>query len=336
MSNSISGARNYKVSFLKDIFNKYESGDSPIKSMYYQNIIKFFLKDVNSYYKVREVANGVIRITQQRLKKNKDPKIRNKKKHKIEDREKTLRRYFSNLVSWKILIERETRIEKGEGSSFEYKLTRFGTLIALLIETGFANNKKNSFGSLYEFLISYFNEELYSLDHFCKIYFRRIRDASIFNIFIDYLRKNITYENKCIVNENDLFTYMILLRTSDKRLNRKLWKLWNNSFNELNREIQTLFSHHLKLRIDSIIDETVSNYGYYENVLFRQKDKFDTVVIEYCCLKCDNDFCFYCPISILDYLQSLFQGVKSRKLINPDGTIKCTQCGQKILSFTII
>ncbi len=336
MSNSISGASNYKVPFLKDIVYKYESADLPIKSSYYQNIIRFLLKNANSYYKIREVANYVVLNTQQRIKKNKDPKIRNKKKHIIEDREKTLRRYFSNLVSWKILIERETMVEKGKGSTFEYKLTRFGTLIALLIEMGFVNNKKNSFRALYEFLMSYINEESYSLDYFCKIYLRRIRDASIFNIFIEYLRKNIIYENKCIVNENDLFTYMILLRTTDKRLNRKLWKLWECSFNELNREIQTLFSHLLKIRIDSIIDETILDYGHYEDVLFGQKDKFDTVVVEYRCLKCDDDFCFYRPISILDYLQDLFQGVKSKKLINPNGTIRCTQCDQKILSFTII
>ncbi len=227
-------------------------------------------------------------------------------------------------------------VEKGKGSTFEYKLTRFGTLIALLIEIGFVNNKKNSFRALYEFLMSYINEESYSLDYFCKIYLRRIRDAPIFNIFIDFLRKNIIYENKCIVNENDLFSYMILLRTTDKRLNRKLWKLWDHSFNELNRENQILFTHHLKLRTDSTIKETISNCGHYEDVLFRQKDKFDTVVVEYRCLKCDNDFCFYSPISIWDYLQDLFQGVKTKKMINPNGTVRCNRCGQKILSFTTI
>ncbi len=71
MSNSISGASNYKVPFLKDIFYKYESAGFRIKSRYYQNIIRFLLKDANSYYKVREVANYVVLNTQQRIKKTK-------------------------------------------------------------------------------------------------------------------------------------------------------------------------------------------------------------------------------------------------------------------------
>jgi hypothetical protein len=239
--------------------------------LYYQHAIQYFLNDVNSYYKVREVANGILHAIHQRRKKNKNPNIRNSKSDKIEDREKTLRKYFCNLVSWGILLERETNTEKGIGSTFEYKLTRFGNMIALLIETGLAKNK-HSHDMLYTLLASYFNEESYSLDIFCKIYLRRIKEKSLFYIFIDYLRKNIIYENRCIDNENDLFTFMVLFRTLDNKLNKKLWKLWKDSFNELYQEVQPLFLYHLKLKIDSIIDETVSNYGYYEDALFGQKE----------------------------------------------------------------
>jgi hypothetical protein len=205
-------------------------------------------------------------------------------------------------------------VNKGTGSTSEYKLTRFGHLLALLIETDFDDSKK-SYNSLYSFLESYFNDGPYSLDCFCKIYLNKCKERDLFKAFIDYLRKNIIYENRYIENENDLFIHMVLSTTNDTRLNRRLWKLWDKSFKELKREIQTLFSYHLKLKIDGIIDETVSDYGHYEDVLYRQHGRFDTVVIEYRCLKCDSDFCFYSPINILDYLRSLFQGVKIKKLL---------------------
>ena len=79
---------------------------------------------------------------------------------------------------------------------------------------------------------------------------KKCKENGIFEICIDYLRKNVLYQNKFIENENELFTYMILQRTSDRRLNRKLWTLWLDSFNELDRQYQDLLLYHLKLAID--------------------------------------------------------------------------------------
>jgi hypothetical protein len=206
-----------------------------------------------------------------------------------------------------------------------------------LIDTHISENKQNSFDVLYSFLESYFDRESYSLDYFCKIYLRKCKDKGIFEIFIDYLRKNLLYQNNYIENENDLFIHMVFLRTSDMQLNTKLWEIWIESFKELNQKIQELLLYHLKLVIDRTVDENVVNYGAYEDALFNSKYQYDEVTIEYRCLKCDSVFCIYNQMFTIDYLQKLFRGIKTERIFNTQNeAISCNQCNQKTMSFTII
>lgn len=337
MSQYYSKDRYYRIPFLKEIFNQDTSGNIKDTSLYYQQIIRYFLKDINSFFKVRVIANGITNIVPPRSKKkNSDDMDNNKrKKDKVEDHEKTYRKYFQNLVNWGILSARQTPIEKGTGSTFEYQLTRFGNLLALLIETDF-NKNKCSYDSLYHFLESYFNDESYSIDYFCKAYLKKCKDTNVFETFIEYLKQNVLYQSKYIANENDLFTQMILQRTSNRRLNRLLWKLWMESFIELDHQIQHLFLYHLKLAIDRIIKGTVANHFKYENTSFLCRNIKHDVTIEYCCIKCGSDFCFYSSTTILKYLEKLFLDIKKEKKGYPDKVIKCNICDGKLMIFSVI
>ncbi len=187
------------------------------------------------------------------------------------------------------------------------------------------------------FLESYFDKETYSLDYFCNSYLKKCKEKGLFEIFIHFLIKNPLYQNKYIENENDLFTFMIFQRTSDKRINRNLWKLWMESFNELNLQVQKLLLYHLKLAIDRIVDETVVDYGAYEDILFNNKYMYDTVTIEYHCLKCDSDFYFSKSEFTLNYLKKLFHGIITEKVcIVPWVQIKCAKYDCIFFKFTII
>ena len=333
----------HRTPFLKEIFNQDSSGNIKDTSLYYQYIIRYFLRDVNAYFKVRTVGNEVIKFVPLRTRKNHNVNDSNPSDI-IEDREKTFRKYFDNLVNWKILTKRETTIETGPGSTFEYQITRFGNLLALLIETDF-NKNKNTYDSLYSFLESHFNHESYSIDHFCKAYLKKCKDKDIFEIFIDYLRKNVLYQNKSIENENDLFTFMILQRTPDRRLNRNLWKLWLDSFNELDRQYQDLLLYHLKLAIDRIIAESVANHFLYEETLFKTREIFSDVTVEYRCIRCNSNFCFYTSTTVLKYLEKLFCNIKvvkyciqneSNSSEQQNKVIKCTNCTGKLMTFSTI
>lgn len=271
----------YRFPVLREIFNKDNTGNTTDTSIYYQRIIQYFLNDVQSYYTLRDVVNPILHLLPLRTKNKKKNYDLNKDKNKIvESKEKTLTNYFSNLVSWQILSKRPIKMKTGTGDTFEYKITKFGQLLALLIDTEF--NKSNmSFDALYSFLKVYFNQEPSSLDYFCKVYLNRCKESGLFEIFIEHLRKNMLYQNNYIENDNDLFTSMVFMTTFDKQLNVKLWKLWNESYNDLSYESQELFLYHLKLALDRRIGETVVSYGPYESMLFESKYEYYTITIEY-------------------------------------------------------
>jgi hypothetical protein len=78
------------------IFNQDSAGNNTITSTYYQNIIHYyFLKNVNSYFTLRDIVNDIIPLLPLRIRKEKkDHNITEQKSYIVEDREKTFRKYF--------------------------------------------------------------------------------------------------------------------------------------------------------------------------------------------------------------------------------------------------
>ena len=281
------------------------------------------------------MTNCVIKNVYLRTRNSNVVDITQNKNDIVEDREKTFRKYFKHLVSLNLIVERSTRMEKGSGYTFEYKLTKLGNLVGLIINTEFMQDKKGSYDMLYSHLESHFNNQPSSVDVFCKTYLKRCKDNGLFEIFVHNLKRNILYPNKHIENENDIFTQMILLRTNDKKINRKLWKLWYSSFCELNIDIQYLLTKHLKLTIDRIISESIGNIQHYENVMFRCKDIFHDVIVEYRCLRCDYT-CSINSITVLQYLHKLFDGIRTEKILNSKVTHRCPKCNFKRMRISTI
>ena len=87
-----------------------------------------------------------------------------------------LQSILMHLSSWNLVSSRKTTGQKGNVSTNEFKLTNFGNLLVLLIETEFAEHKEKAFDQLYQYLQSYFMNQSYSLDEFCISYFEKSRD----------------------------------------------------------------------------------------------------------------------------------------------------------------
>lgn len=91
----------------------------------------------------------------------------------------------------------------------------------------------------------------------------------------------------------------------------------------------------MKLEIDRLVDQTIIDYGSYENEIFENIDLINGVVIEYRCIKCGDFYFYYCR-RILDYLKDLFNNIIIQRIPAFNGPVKCTQCNGKIMEFTII
>lgn len=163
----------YNSPFIKEIFNTVKNDNKLLKSLYYQNILRFLLNDTNQFYKVRDISNWLVDNVPLRSKIH--PKIQENRSKLVEDREKTFRKYLDNLIKWNLVIARETNISKGKGLTFEYQLTNFGNLISLIIEIEFSKDNKTIYEKLYQQLQIYFIHESYSVDKFCMNYLKCVK-----------------------------------------------------------------------------------------------------------------------------------------------------------------
>jgi hypothetical protein len=332
----------YRDYSFREIFNKDKSGNTVVKSLYYQRIIQYFLKGVKEYHTLREVVKVIIKLLplRTREKEENDLDIDEEWNEVVENREKTFRTYFSNLVSWQILSKRPTPMKTGPGNTDEYQITNFGHLLALLIDTEFNNNEK-SFNTLYSYLESYFDDRIYSVYHFCKSYLKKCNDVHLFKVFIKYLKENILYKNNYIENDNDLFTSFIFMRTSDEKLNQRLWSLWYKAYTELDYGLQQLLLYHLKIAMERRIVETIPIYGAYEGFLLEFRNQYFTIPIEYQCINCNSNFIFLRQMPIINYLSMLFNGIFVREvdvseIENQVKYIQCNECNEMKMKFTVI
>jgi hypothetical protein len=323
----------YGSEFFKQIFKIDEKGKQTIRSLYYQNILRYFLRDSSKYFKVRMVARSLINSVPIRHRKTTNT---NESASKIiENRGKTLRKYFDELTSWKLLESRRTKMEKGSGTTLEYRLTDFGHLIALVINIDY-DTSKNKYDSLYQYLLAYFTHESYSLDEFCIRYLEKCKAANLFEPFARNIKKNLIYYNEVIRNEHDFFTYMILLRTGNIQTDAVLWKMWKKSLSELNPNHRKHLYHNLKLKVESIIEQNARNYFEYERIRYAIRDMVGHIPVESYCAKC-NDYtkCSYHPVPLQSYLASLFYDPE----ILTDflsTSMKCIVCNESRFSYTAI
>ena len=337
--------KEYAVPFIKEIFKIDTYGNRSIKSIYYQNILRCFLDNYEKFFKVREILNNLIKENKLPL-RTKQFNTNNKPKSKIiEDREKTFRSYFQNLTNWNLLESRKTKSKKGNSTTLEYGLTEFGHLMLLLIETDFADNKEKKYNELYKFLETYFLDNSYFLNIFCMKYFKKCKDLNLFGELVDYLKSSFAYNYDNIENDNDLFTNMIILRTSDRKTNKILWKLWRESFDELDRECKGLFLHHMKIKIERMIENKVKDYSGFEDMRYMLRNSLEMIPVELYCSKCnDNSVLGYYRMSFLMYLRGIFYDRKrvskqiSRNILlnNNIKFKKCGKCGKCRLNFIII
>jgi hypothetical protein len=289
--------------------------------------------DSSRYFKVREVANWLIDVVPLRSKTN--DILHGPKSRIIGNIEKTLRKYFKELNESQLLKSKEADISTKTGKTLEYKLTDFGNLIALIINLEY-DVSTSKYDRLYQYLLSYFTHESYSLDEFCIRYLHKIKESNLFESFATNIKKNSIYYNELIRNDHDLFTFMILLRTGNKQTDEALWKLWEESLSELDPDHMKLLFHNLKLKIEKMLEMNAKDYSEYERIRYLIRDRIGHIPVGIYCAKCNDDTkCSYHTIPLKSYLASLFYDSEILTDFVPTNT-KCKTCGESEFNYNKI
>ncbi|HXT85073.1 MAG TPA: hypothetical protein VN704_12225 [Verrucomicrobiae bacterium] len=212
-------------------------------------------------------------------------------------------RRLNNLVKWNILIAETVLTIKGKARIFA--ISPFGKMLSSIIETILSANKKSSHDELFDSWKSHLSVNISSLDLFCMKYLEKCKEEELFEKFVDYYIKSFKYgKSRHIQSVNDLFTRMALVKLEDPMKNSILFDNWKKSFEKLDEETRKLFSHHIKLYIDRIILNEISDYSKYELKRFEAKDKSDQIIIPIRSSSCSNHI--YTSMNIITFLSNYF------------------------------
>jgi hypothetical protein len=282
---------------------------------------------------VRKVGNWLIDVVPLRHKTNYI--LHGPRSKTIKNMEKTLRKYFKELNAWQLLESKKTKISKGTLETLEYKVTDFGNLIALIINLEY-DQSTSKYDRLYQYLLSYFTHESYSLDEFCIRYLHKVKESNLFESFATNIKKNLIYNNEAIRNEHDLFTFMILLRTGNEQTDKALWKLWEESLSELDPKHMKLLFHNLKLKIEKMIEQNAVDLSEYERIRYLIRERVGRIPVGIYCAKCNDDTkCSYLVVPLKSYLASLFYDPEILTDFVPT-KIKCKKCGESEFYYNAI
>lgn len=331
----------YRTSFLKEIFQT-KNKEYTTTSKYYQLILRTFLEDSEKKFKVREVANNIIDELPKRSKGEKadeNGKDTKPKSHAVENIEKTLRNYFDNLESWKLLNSQNIPVEKGTGTTKGFQLTDIGRLLALFVDMEYNDYNDKSYNIFYSFLErNFFKDQSFSVDDFCSLYLKYIQEIGLFSQFMKDFRDFIVYSNTDIYDIYDFFTNIITFRFLNKKLNKKLWKVWDKSFSQLSLDNMKLLQHHLKINLERKIRKQVHEFHEYEKVRYKNRENFHLVVEIWCTNCAKNNIYRYLYASIpmiYVYLPALFY---NKKILSSHyfKNSRCSVCQRSKFDFIVV
>jgi hypothetical protein len=226
----------HKPALLKKIFAKDESGKYTNKAQRYQHLVNFFLSDENHFFKITEIQNilfdfpTIFNIDSEGYNSS---YIRHNRNRQFND-------HLQKLEESQVIISNKTQSIRGLSNVKEYKLSKFGKTIALIIEFILSDKKQEIYEKIYGYWKSYLNNNSTSLTLFCLAYLDKCKDRGLFNTFVDFFIDNVLYRNSYIRNNQEFFTQLILVKFEDDKENKIFYELWRNAFEDLDEKTALL------------------------------------------------------------------------------------------------
>jgi hypothetical protein len=232
----------------------------------------------------------------------------------------------------KLLVHRPTKASKGGCDMTEYALSGLGWIIGLFLETLETSQRADIYALIYGIFQKFFSAEPSSMDMFCLVYYRNLKEHGLFEEHIDNIRHFFFISD---ISYHDVLKYLLCFPLSSDETGQERWKIWKESLEQLPSEVKALFLYQIKLYFDRIMEGHVNSFQHYEleRAAVASLKDLRQIVIELECGECR----LYYPalVDILAYLDSIFLSselkfgkYQSGKLVESDGC--CEKCNRKL------
>jgi hypothetical protein len=287
---------------------KYESGRSPQifmprftdDALIYHSILEYSLDyGTAEYFESIQLSREwllkkcVVYTQEYRL------KSRAPYKGRAEHINPTITKCLENLT-YLDLLESRNVISTNTEDTKEYRFTKLGRLIALLIKQIKIEHPR--IDEIYNQSLAYYDGLNNSVAKFCSIFFRKCyeKDRKLFGIIVNRLVETLLYTSN---NKN---AFMIWMKKTQAFYNHPvMWELFKESFDELGKrsmEHKNMFLYELKLEIEDAHEYKSRNLRSFEDLRCKVRMDQNLIAIEGYCKVCMQFI--PCVVSLLDYLQS--------------------------------
>jgi hypothetical protein len=322
-----------EIHITRTIFEQFKKGNFTERSKIFQSILIFLLENQNRFYKKREIQNKVIEERKEFF-DNYDSTSKTKNKNAA-DYFKSFTQCLQILNLFNLVEVKKVQSKKIKSLMVdEYHISKPGKYIALVAKTQIDEQDSQATNDLiYQHWKVGFEDESFSLDLFCKSYFKSCLES---NVLKDFIKCYVDYilEQSDLLRYTELFSQMIFYRFyGNESNNKKLWEFWKNSLINLN-EKRNYFFNHIKLQIDRFIENRVHNFARYEDARYENRNRFKFVTIEMACQRCNNEY-IYLQVPIVFYLRDFFYRMPGA-LLEYTNSLQCKRCNNKEFKFILI
>jgi hypothetical protein len=307
------------------IFEKGEDGKYINNALLYQQILKYPIlvgeqssnSNVNSNLDIQVSLWDMIKWLKNTLpefkSKYSDDNISNtvsRLRHRIKGK-------LDDLVHLELLQSEKTKQDKGDGTTYKYKFTIFGQLLAWIINSiDFDNNRVNAIinrrevinKQIFNLLQQIFKTGEYSptIDIVASNFISTCMQKELFGNIVNLLKNALNDEEIQIDTISDLLHNLTTCDFKEQNSKVIFTKLWDETIKGLEPKVKELVLYNLKLSLERDIQNHVNAYQSYEKTWFDNKNDPNVVAVE---CSCTNTNCeYYTPavVGLMEYKERKF------------------------------
>lgn len=256
------------------VFSKREDGKYTNSARTYQNILKYclFLKRNQQSENGNNHSFTLWEVTDW-LAKNINGSSHISAKARIENRQSTIKIKLRNLVELKLIRISDRRpMKKLEGTTLTYQCTKFGYLLAWIIESFDENCDEDLIqNEIYTLVSDIFTIREYSSasNIFFSKFVKKCNDRKEFKNIIALFRQGVSEGNPITIT--DLFQYIWRFDFEDVQTRIHFNNLFFETLNELDLETQELILYALKLDIERRMKVVSHDFEKFEQARFMNR-----------------------------------------------------------------
>jgi hypothetical protein len=226
----------------------------------------------------------------------------------IENIQKNVKLKLKDLTTLGLIKLSGTRKQKkGTGLVPLYRQTKFGNLIAWIIESFDPTKSKSAVAEIYSILASSIykiHKSSPSYTIFYSKFFNKCMKMGVFDYVVNQMRLMIS-ANLPLINiekiDSDSDNVNVYFNPTYIENNLHLLEIWIETIKELDPSIRRLVLYHKKLEIEETMETKASNTKGYEKMRYKISDDFDKVALEAYCENCGGHYTSV-ALDLIDYI----------------------------------